>query len=58
MPTLVEFEASNTRSHLDEAQAGDVEAYSEVCRVYETRLLRQAIALIESVRRRLIEKKV
>jgi len=44
-PTFVETEASDTRSLLDEAQAGDAEAYSEVCRVYETRLLRQAIAL-------------
>src|SRR5213592_4873297 len=33
------------RSLLDEAAAGDAEAYCEVCRVYETRLLRQAIAL-------------
>jgi RNA polymerase sigma-70 factor (ECF subfamily) len=44
-PTFVETEASDTHSYLDEAQAGDAEAYSEVCRVYETRLLRQAIAL-------------
>src|SRR5438552_7598355 len=44
-PTFVEIEAPDTRSLLDEAQAGDVEAFSEICRVYETRLLRQAIAL-------------
>ena len=43
--TSVEIEASDTRNYLDVAQAGDAEAYSEVCRVYETRLLRQAIAL-------------
>ena len=44
-PTFVEIEAPDTRSLLDEAQAGDVEAFSEICRVYETRLLRQAIVL-------------
>jgi len=44
-PTFVESEDSDTRSLLGEAQAGDAEAYSDVCRVYETRLLRQAIAL-------------
>src|SRR5437667_8712954 len=33
------------RSLLDEAAAGDAEAYCDVCRVYETRLWRQAIAL-------------
>jgi len=44
-PTFVEIEAPDTRNLLDEAQAGDVEAFSEICRVYETRLLRQAIAL-------------
>lgn len=30
---------------LDRAQAGDVEAYGEVCRLYEDRLLRQAMVL-------------
>lgn len=44
-PPFVETDASDTRSLLDEAQAGDVEAYGEVCRFYETRLRRQAIAL-------------
>src|SRR5438128_11942434 len=44
-PTFVEIEAPDTRGLLDEAQAGDVEAFSEICRVYETRVLRQAIAL-------------
>ncbi len=44
-PTFVESEDSDTRSPLGEAQAGDAEAYSDVCRVYETRLLRQAVAL-------------
>ena len=44
-PAFVEIEASDTRSYLDVAQAGDAEAYGEVCRAYETRLLRQAISL-------------
>jgi RNA polymerase sigma-70 factor (ECF subfamily) len=33
---------------LAQAQAGDAEAFGEVCRVYETRLLRQAMALCGS----------
>lgn len=45
IPRFVETEASDTRSLLDAAQAGDAEAYGEVCRVNETRLLRQALVL-------------
>ena len=37
--------ASDPRSLLDLAQAGDTEAFCEICRVYETRLLRQALTL-------------
>jgi RNA polymerase sigma-70 factor (ECF subfamily) len=44
-PPSVDIETSDTRSLLDQAQAGDVEAFSEICRTYETRLLRQAIGL-------------
>src|SRR6266576_4077523 len=44
-PTFVEIETSDSRSLLDRAQAGETEAFCEICRVYETRLLRQAIAL-------------
>jgi RNA polymerase sigma-70 factor (ECF subfamily) len=33
------------RSLLDRARAGDTEAFGEICRVYETRLLRQALTL-------------
>jgi RNA polymerase sigma-70 factor, ECF subfamily len=44
-PTFVETEISDTRSLLDQARAGDAEAFSEICRVHETRLLRQAVAL-------------
>ena len=44
-PTFVEIETPDTRSLLDLARAGDAEAFGEVCRAYETRLLRQAMAL-------------
>ena len=44
-PAFVEIEVPDTRNILDEAQGGDPEAFGEVCRVYETRLLRQAVAL-------------
>jgi RNA polymerase sigma-70 factor (ECF subfamily) len=44
-PTFVELETPDTRSLLDQARAGDTEAFCEICRVYETRLLRQAVAL-------------
>ena len=44
-PTLVEVARPEAGSLLDQARAGDAEAFGEVCRVYETRLLRQAMAL-------------
>lgn len=44
-PTIVEGAFPETRSLLDQARAGDAEAFGEVCRIYETRLFRQAIAL-------------
>jgi len=44
-PTLVEIEIPDTRSLLERAQAGDAEAFGGVCRMYETRLLRQAMVL-------------
>jgi len=47
-PTLMETTASETRGFLAQAQAGDAEAFGEVCRAYETRLLRQAMALCGS----------
>ena len=43
-PTFVETEISETRSLLDQARAGDAEAFGEICRVHGTRLLRQAVA--------------
>ena len=44
-PTFVEIETPDTRSLLDQARAGDTEAFSEICRVHGTPLLRQAVAL-------------
>jgi RNA polymerase sigma-70 factor (ECF subfamily) len=44
-PTFVEVETPDTRSLLDRARSGDAEAFGEICRVHETRLLRQAITL-------------
>jgi RNA polymerase sigma-70 factor, ECF subfamily len=43
--TFVEIAPSETGGLLDRARTGDAEAFGEVCRVYETRLLRQAMAL-------------
>src|SRR6266446_3337395 len=40
------FEAADL---LEQAQAGDLEAFSEVCRAHETRLLRQALSLCGDV---------
>jgi len=42
---LVESETPDTRGLIDLAQAGDAEAFGEACRVHETRLVRQALAL-------------
>ena len=44
-PAFVETESSDTRSLLDRARAGDTEAFCDMCRLHETRLWRQAIAL-------------
>ena len=44
-PTFVEIEIPASRDLLNRALAGDVDAFGEICRVYETRLLRQAITL-------------
>lgn len=41
----MEIEIPDTQSLLDRALAGDAEAFGEICRVHETRLLRQAMAL-------------
>jgi len=44
-PTFVEIETPDTRDLLDLALAGDAEAFGEICRACETRLLRQAVTL-------------
>ena len=44
-PTFVEIEAPDTRNLLDLAQGGNAEAFGAICRVHETRLLRQAMTL-------------
>ncbi len=44
-PTLVEVESLETRSLLGRANSGDGEAFGELCRAFETRLLRQAMTL-------------
>ena len=41
----MENEIPDTRSLLDQARAGDAEAFGEICRVHGTRLLRQAVVL-------------
>jgi RNA polymerase sigma-70 factor, ECF subfamily len=43
--TFVSAETSDIQGLLDRAQAGETEAFCEVCRLHETRLLRQALAL-------------
>lgn len=42
-PALVEVQPSAERSLLDRAQAGDADAFCELCRAYETPLLRHAM---------------
>ncbi len=47
-PAFVEIETSDPRSLLERARAGETEAFGELCRLYETRLLRQAVALCDN----------
>jgi len=44
-PTFVEIESSSSRSLLERARSGDLDAFGEVCRIHESRLLRQAMRL-------------
>jgi RNA polymerase sigma-70 factor (ECF subfamily) len=44
-PTFVDTESLDMRSLLDQARSGDAEAFGEVCRIHESRLLRQAMTL-------------
>ena len=43
VPAFIEAESRSTQSLLDRAQAGDAEAFCELCRTYATPLLRQAM---------------
>ena len=43
--TFMELEPQDIPRLLEEARAGDAEAFGEVCRFFETRLLRQALSL-------------
>jgi RNA polymerase sigma-70 factor (ECF subfamily) len=44
-PPFVITDALDTGGLLDQARAGDTEAFGDICRAYETRLLRQAFTL-------------
>ena len=44
-PAIVIAETPDLRSDLDRAAAGDADAFGEICRAHETRLLRQALTL-------------
>src|SRR4051812_30612403 len=44
-PAFVISEALDTGGLLEQAMAGDAEAFGDICRAYETRLLRQALTL-------------
>lgn len=44
-PVIVENDAPETERLLDLARAGDADAFGELCRIHETRLLRQAMIL-------------
>jgi RNA polymerase sigma-70 factor (ECF subfamily) len=44
-PTGVELEVPETRSLLEQARGGDAGAFGELCRAYETRLVRHAMGL-------------
>ena len=48
-PTLMTLETPETANLLDQARAGDSEAFCALCRVYETGLLRQSLALCGNV---------
>jgi len=43
--TFVQLESSTTQSLLERARSGDLDAFGEVCRIHESRLLRQAMRL-------------
>src|SRR5215467_1933475 len=45
VPTVPESEALDSQVLLEQARRGDPEAFCELCRLHETRLLRQAASL-------------
>ena len=44
-PVIVEIDSSASPDVLDLARAGNADAFCDLCRIYETRLLRQALTL-------------
>jgi RNA polymerase sigma-70 factor (ECF subfamily) len=42
---ILEVESPETRTLIEQARAGDADIFCEICRLYETRLLRQAFTL-------------
>ena len=48
-PTFEEIEVSAAPSLIEQARAGETRAFGELCRVYETRLLRHAMGLCGNV---------
>src|SRR5690349_5032235 len=47
--TFVDTDTLDTGSILEQARAGDAEAFGELCHFYETRLLQQAMALCGNI---------
>jgi len=47
--TFVESDLPDTQSLLEQARAGDPDAFGEVCRIYESRLMRQAMTLCGNI---------
>jgi len=45
IPTFVQVESPEIRNLLERARAGDCDAFGEICREHEARLLRQAMTL-------------
>jgi RNA polymerase sigma-70 factor, ECF subfamily len=43
--SMIEAESPETRNLVEQARAGDADIFCQICRLYETRLLRQAFTL-------------
>src|SRR5215467_12297145 len=48
-PMAAEMEALDTQSLVERARGGDTDAFCQLCRAFESRLLRQAISLCGDV---------